>query len=156
MSKCEKVFGIYIDEKLSFKKYVYKCVNEASRMCASVLNNIKNVDNSVLIKLFNCFIRPLLEFSSVVNSLHHIGLKDFIDNVQRRFTKRLFGMNDISYSHRLKLCNLEVSELCRLHADLIMMYKILNGVLCVYLENCIPCLQCILPEEILLNCINIV
>ena len=44
-------------------------------------------------------------------------------------------MNDISYSHRLKLCNLEVLELRRLHTDLIMMYKILNGVICVNLEN---------------------
>ena len=118
--------------------------------------NIKNVDNSVLIKLFNCFIRPFLKYASVVNSLHHIELKDFIDNVQRRFTKRLFGINDISYSHRLKLCNLEVLELRRLHTDLIMMYKIFKDVLCVNLEHCIPCLQCILPEEILLNCIIIV
>ena len=41
LSKCEKVLGIYIDEKLSFKEYVYECVNNAIRMCAVVLNNVK-------------------------------------------------------------------------------------------------------------------
>ena len=58
-------------------------------MCALVLNNVKNVDNSVLIKLFKCFIGPLLEYASVVNSLHHIGLIDLIENVQSRFTKKI-------------------------------------------------------------------
>ena len=104
-------------------------------MCALVLNNVTNVDNSVLIKFFKCFIRPLLEYASVVYSPHHIGLIDVIENVQRRFTKRLCDMNDISFSNRLKLCNLELLELLRLHADLIMIYKILNGVICVNLDN---------------------
>ena len=74
-------------------------------MCALVLNNVTNVDNSVLIKLFQCFIRSLLEYASVVYSPHHIGLIDLIENVQRRFTKRLYSMNDTSYFHRLELCN---------------------------------------------------
>ena len=42
-------------------------------MCALVLNNVQNEDNSVLIKLSKCFIRPLLEYASVVDSPHHIG-----------------------------------------------------------------------------------
>ena len=62
--------------------------------------------------------------ASVVYSPHHIGLIGLIANVQSRFTNKLSGMNDISYSHRLELCNLEVLELLRLYADLMMMYKI--------------------------------
>ena len=57
-------------------------------MWALVLNNVRNVDNSVLNKLFTCFIRPLLEYASVVYSIHHISLIDVIENVQSRFTKR--------------------------------------------------------------------
>ena len=104
-------------------------------MCALVLNNVKTVDNSVLLKLFKCFVKPLLEYASVV--YYHIGLIDLTEKVQLRLTKKLCGMNDISYSHRLELCNLEVLELRRLHIDLIMMYKILNGVICVNLKKCI-------------------
>ena len=104
-------------------------------MCALVLSNVKDMDSSVLIKLFKCFKRPLLEYASVVYSPHHAGLIDLIKNAQRRFTKRLYGMNVIRYSHRLELCNLEELELRGLHADNIMIYKILNGVICVNLEN---------------------
>ena len=67
-------------------------------MCALVLNKVKNVDNSVLIKLFKCFMRPLTEYASVVYSPHHIGLIDLIENIQRRFTIRFYSMNDMSFS----------------------------------------------------------
>ena len=63
-----------------------------------------------------------------------MGLIDVFKNIQRRFTKRLYGMN-ISYSHRLELCNFELLEIRRLHADLIIMYIILNDDICVNLEN---------------------
>ena len=66
-------------------------------------------------------------------------------------------MNNISYSHRLKLLNLRMLELRRLHTGLIMTYTILNCVKCVNFENCLvfPYLQYILPRKIYLNCINI-
>ena len=82
-------------------------------MCALDLNNVKNVNNSVLIKSFKCIIRPLLEYASVVYLPHHIGLIAVLENVQRRFTKRLYSIQDniiISYSHKLELCNLELLE----------------------------------------------
>ena len=34
MSKCEKVLGIYVNEKSSSKEHVYECVNKACRMYA--------------------------------------------------------------------------------------------------------------------------
>ena len=46
-------------------------------------------------------------------------------------------MHNICYVDRLKLCNLELLELRRMHADLIMLYKILNGRICINLDNCI-------------------
>ena len=41
------------------------------------------------------------------------------------------------YHDRLKLCNLEPLEIRRLHADLILMYKIINGTIHVDLHNCV-------------------
>ena len=38
---------------------------------------------------------------------------------------------------RLKLCNLESLETRRLHADLILMYKIINNTIHVDLHNCV-------------------
>ena len=41
------------------------------------------------------------------------------------------------YQDRLKLCNLGLLETRRLHADLILMYKIINGTIHVDLHNCV-------------------
>ena len=46
-------------------------------------------------------------------------------------------MHNICFVDGLKLCKLELLELRRMHVDLIMLYKILNGKLCINLDNCI-------------------
>ena len=45
-----KNFRCVVDDKLSFKEHVYEIVYKSSRVCALILNNIKNVDNNMLIK----------------------------------------------------------------------------------------------------------
>ena len=57
--------------------------------------------------------------------------------MQRRFLKRLYGMHNTCYVDRFKLCNLELLELRRMHADIIMLYKIFNGRICINLDNCV-------------------
>ena len=61
-------------------------------------------------------------------------ISNIIESVQRRFTKRLYGMHNICYVDRFKLCNLELLELRRMHADLIMLYKILNESIYINLD----------------------
>jgi len=52
---------------------------------------------------------------------------DAIERVQRRFTKRLRGLGNYSYSERLHLLKLASLELRRLYIDLIWCYKIIFG-----------------------------
>ena len=85
----------------------------------------------------------MLVYASVVFSPHHIDLIDLIENVQRRFTKRLYGMHNIYYVDKLKLCNQQLLELRPMHANLIILYKILSGSICINLDNCI----CLSLEE---------
>ena len=48
-----------------------------------------------------------------------------MEAVQRRFTKRLPGLQNLTYLARLKKLNLESLEIRRVRADLILMYKIM-------------------------------
>ena len=81
----------------------------------------------------------------------HINLIDRIKNVQRSFTKPLPGLHDISYVNRLKSCNIELLEPRRIHSDLVMLYKILNGIICVNIDNC----QCLILGAMCVN-LNII
>jgi len=48
-----------------------------------------------------------------------------VEQVQRRFTKRLYGLRELPYDERLSTLNLHSLELRRLHFDLVWCYKIL-------------------------------
>ena len=50
-----------------------------------------------------------------------------VESVQRRFTKRLYGMKCLSYSQRLSRLGLETLELRRLKFDLVYLFKIMRG-----------------------------
>jgi len=60
-----------------------------------------------------------------------------IEQIQRRFTKRLRGpgYRNISYAERLRLLNLDTLKVRRLKFDLIYCYKIVFGFLRVNCDN---------------------
>ena len=102
----KKIFGVIIDNKLSFKEHIYDYVNRASKICNIIFANIKHVNNFISIKLYKSFARPLLEYASVICCHHYVDLIDRIENILRRFTKRLPCLHDISYVDRLRSCNI--------------------------------------------------
>ena len=57
-------------------------------------------------------------------------MKDIVrvESVQRRYTKRIPGLRDRTYSQRLRILRLDSLELRRLRADLLGVYKIVHGV----------------------------
>ena len=52
---------------------------------------------------------------------------DILEKVQRRTTKLITGLRDLSYDDRLKECGLTTLETRRLRGDQIEVFKILNG-----------------------------
>ena len=99
-------------------------------MCNIILHNITDINVCILVNLYKCYVRPLLGNACVIYSTHHVYFIDFIENIQRRFTERLFGLYYYSYCDRLKLCKLELSELRRMHIDRITMYKTMYRSVC--------------------------
>ena len=76
--------------------------------------------------MFIVYVRPLLEYNSVIWSPSLIKDTDLIEQVQRRFTKRLRCLDGVAYTERLQRLNLPSLELGlrRLHLDLVFCYKI--------------------------------
>jgi len=74
--------------------------------------------------VYYTYVRPILEYNSVVWSPILKCEIDALERVQRRFTKRLRGTNLLSYCDRQTKLELNTLELRRLHNDLVMCYKI--------------------------------
>jgi hypothetical protein len=78
-------------------------------------------------KAFVTYIRPILEYNSILWSPNLAYLIDLIESVQRKFTKRITSLSSLPYSSRIKLLNLQSLESRRLLIDLTNYFKILSG-----------------------------
>ncbi len=77
--------------------------------------------------MFQAFVRPHLEYATQVwNPSYKMDI-DLVENVQRRYTKRVPGFYNLSYHDRLPRLNLDPPEYRWLVFDLVMVYKILYG-----------------------------
>jgi len=84
-------------------------------------------DIDLLVRAFVTYVRPVVEYNTVIWSSFNKCDIERVEKAQRRFTRWLAGLQDLTYGHRLKVLDLESLELHRLHADLIMCYKIVFG-----------------------------
>jgi len=78
-------------------------------------------------------VRLILEYCTPVWSPHNTGLNDKLENVQRRFTKRINGLSCLSYEDRLVHLKLDSLRVRRIKQDMIMCYTIINGLVAM---NC--------------------
>ena len=77
----------------------------------------------IITPLFKLWIRPI-EYGNAIWCPHRIKDIDFIEDVQRYYTKRIIIMSDVSYEERLRM--LQLPSLCyrRVRSDMIEMLKI--------------------------------
>ena len=123
----EKDLGVHIDPNLDFKNHIKTIVRKASFLCYKILKNFSYRDSSILVPLFKTLIRPILEYG---NTVWYNGLKkskEKIENVQRKLTKHIKGLRDISYEKRLEKIKLPSMEYRQIRGDLIQVYKIAHS-----------------------------
>ncbi len=127
-----KDLGVFIDSRLDFKSHINSIVQRASVMSSSLFRSFRCRNRAFLVRLFNVFVRPLLEYACPVWSPHSFQLIDQIESVQRRFTKQLPGLANVSYSQRLSILKIDSLQLRRIVFDLVVLYKIIYGLIVLY------------------------
>ena len=123
----EKDLGVHVDDKLNFEFHITESIKKANRMVGMLSRFLVTKDKDVMIPLYKSLVRPILEYG---NAIWYPSLRknvNAIENVQRRFTKRVKDMKDIDYDKRLKTLKLPSLEYRRIRGDMIETYKILHG-----------------------------
>ncbi len=122
-AKTEAVdLGITVDQNLRFDKHIAGIVAKAHQRAALILRCFKTREADLLFRAFAVYVRPLLEYCSAVWNPKYVTEIRTIESVQRRFTKRIYGLHCLSYSERLLALHAESLELRRLKADLLMVF----------------------------------
>lgn len=116
-----------MDNHLSFREHIHSIVSRAHTRSMLIWRCFLCKDISNLMRAFIIYVRPILEYCSPVWSPVSAKLVNDLESVQRRFTKRLPGLSHYPYDNRCALLGIDRLEFRRLRADLILCYKIING-----------------------------
>ena len=127
--------GILIEPTLKFKGHIHDIVSKAKQRSAFLFKCFITPNPTRLIRAFKTYVRPLLEYASIVWSPYHINWILEIESVQRNLTKRLPGLKDVAYSERLNNSQLQSLEHRRLINDLIFCYNIVHGLSAIHFSN---------------------
>ncbi len=119
--------GVIMQHDLKFHEHCAKVVRSASQMSNLIFRSFYIRKPEFLLKMFQTFVRPRLEYATQVWSPFYLMDIDLVESVQRRFTKRIPGCYELAYTDHLASLNLVSLEYRRLVFDLVMVYKILYG-----------------------------
>ena len=123
----EKDLGILIDNDLKFSRHIRGIVGKANRMIGLIKISFECIDSEMFSNLYNSLVRPLLEYCVQAWSPHLEKDITLLENVQRRATKIVKDLRNVEYPERLKILNLTRLEDRRTRGDMILTYRLLNG-----------------------------
>lgn len=124
----EKDIGVVIDNKLNFSDHLAEKINKANKMVGLIRRTFVSLDEEIFKYLYVALVRPHLEYANQVWAPYLIKDIDAVENVQRRASKRVPALKNLSYEDRLKKLGLPTLAYRRARGDMIETYKILSGV----------------------------
>ncbi|XP_063427535.1 uncharacterized protein LOC134711037 [Mytilus trossulus] len=125
--KEEKDIGVLIDAELTFENHISEKVNKANSIFAVLRRTFKYLGIETFMPLYKTMVRTHLDYASSVWSPYKKKDIDKLEGVQRRVTKQLPGLKDMSYPERLKKLGLPTLSYRRIRGDMIETFKTMNG-----------------------------
>ena len=130
-----KDLGVTVDSNLNFSSHIAQIASKAFQRSNLFFRVFKCRDRDFLVAVFKIYIRPLVEYCSTVWNPYLKKDIKLLERVQKRYTKRIPGLAELSYTERLNILGLESLEIRRLRDDLSMCYKIMNGLVNIPVDD---------------------
>ena len=130
--------GVFITEDLKWHHHIQTIKTRAMQKCYQILRSFNSKNIWILLKSYLTYVRPILEYASVIWNPYLIKDIDAIEAVQRYYTRRILRRCNLpfsSYSDRLHMLNLHSLEYRRLETDLIMVFKITHNLVDVRFDD---------------------
>ena len=123
----EKDLGVKFDERLTFQNEIDARVKKANTITGLIRRTFTHLNKTTFKKLYKALVRPHLEYGVPVWSPHLQKNIKKIESVQRRATKQVNDLHNISYEERLRELKIPSLKRRRARGDLIETFKIVNG-----------------------------
>ena len=111
----EKDVGVTIDSNLNFANHIQNQVNKANQIVGLTRQSCVYLDNFTLCLLFKAPMRPHLEYAHSVWTPYMKADIISIENVQKRATKMLPTLKNLTYDQRLRTLKLPTLRIKKRH-----------------------------------------
>ena len=123
----EKDLGVTISADMKVSEQCGIAASKGNQILGLIRRNITYKGKKLIIPLYKAIVRPHLEYCIQAWRPYRKKDIDTLERIQRRATKMIPELRDLSYEERLKECGLTTLETRRLRGDQIEVFKILNG-----------------------------
>ena len=124
----EKDLGIRITRSLKPSMHCREAAAKANGVLKQILNAFHYRDRHTFLGLYKQYVRPHLEFASCAWSPWTNEDIETIEKIQKRAVSLISGLQGPNYEDKLKELRLDSLKDRRVRADMIQVYKILNGI----------------------------
>ena len=121
------IAGLTISADMKVSEQCGIAAAKGNQILGLIRRNIVYKEKELIIPLYKTIVRPHLEYCIQAWRPYHKKDIDMLERVQRRATKIIPKLRNISYEMRLKECGLTTLETRRLRGNQIEVFKILNG-----------------------------
>ena len=123
----EKDLGVTISADMKVSEQCGIAASKGNQILGLIRRNITYKGKKLIIPLYKAIVRPHLEYCIQAWRPYRKKDIDTLERIQRRATKMIPELRDLSYEERLKECGLTTLKTRRLRGDQIEVFKILNG-----------------------------
>ena len=122
----ERDLGVFVDRELKFHQQTAMTVKKANRMLGLIQRTFSTRNRSLILPLYKTMVRPILEYGNVAWGPIYETDKVRIEKVQRRATRLISEVRELSYEKRLQSLNIPSLEHRRYRSDMVQMFKIMK------------------------------
>jgi ribonucleases P/MRP protein subunit RPP40 len=119
--------GVITTSNLKVSTQCSRAAAKSMQILGLIRRHFKQIDREEFKILYKSFVRPHLEYCVQVWSPFLVQDIKCLEQVQRRATKMVKGLEHIDYGRRLKIIGMQSLEDRRLRGDLIETYEMITG-----------------------------
>ena len=118
--------GVLIDSDIKFHQHIIATAHKAGGLAQNLLKATVCRSPEFLMSIFATHIRPIIEYCSCVWNTGYVGDLRVLEAVQRRWTKQVANLGNLTYGARLRALDQFSVQGRLLRADMIHCWKIFH------------------------------